>query len=121
MVSVAVTDYASRDFRNDATGDTGVAGQIAADIGYRRYTSTVDLEFPTQLLRPPWAAKGGFQVRYARDIKLGDLKGSNLILSGVAEANPWVSLFEKKMNFHISTRPAIPRGAHTDCTPCNPA
>jgi len=62
----------------------------------------VDLEFPTQLLRPLWAAKGGFQVRYARDIKLGDLKGSNLILSGVAEANPWVSLFEKKMNFQFA-------------------
>ena len=39
------------------------------------------------------------QIRYARDLKLDDLKGNNIILIGAKEANPWVELFEQHMNF----------------------
>jgi hypothetical protein len=39
------------------------------------------------------------QVRYARDMRPNDMKTGNVILLGASEANPWVGLFESKMNF----------------------
>jgi len=64
-----------------------------------RYTSIVDLQVASQLMALPEAMQGQTQIRYARDLKLDDLKGNNIILVGAKEANPWVELFEQHMNF----------------------
>ncbi len=64
-----------------------------------RYTSIVDLQVASHLLTLPEAMQGHVEIRYARDLKLNDLKGNNIILVGAKEANPWVELFEQHMNF----------------------
>jgi hypothetical protein len=38
-------------------------------------------------------------VRYARDLRLSDLKQGDAILLGTHESDPWVELFENSMNF----------------------
>jgi hypothetical protein len=65
-----------------------------------RYTSIVDLQVATRLSQLPDALiQGHSKVRYARDLKLEDLKGENAVLIGDKGANPWVELFEPQMNF----------------------
>lgn len=65
----------------------------------RRYTSVVDLDIILSLEQKARLAQGGTEVRYARDVRPNDLKSGNVVLLGAAEANPWVELFERKMNF----------------------
>jgi hypothetical protein len=64
-----------------------------------RYTSIVDLQVASRLMTIPESLRGRTAIRYARDLKLDDLKGDNIILIGAKEANPWVELFEQHMNF----------------------
>jgi hypothetical protein len=66
--------------------------------GYR-YTSIVDLTVASDLMVLPEAIEHRPKIRYARDLKLDDLKGANVILIGAKDANPWVGLFEDQMNY----------------------
>ena len=72
---------------------------LRAEVAGRRYTSIVDLEASATLARIAVAAHSSLQVRYARDLRPNDLKNGNVILVGAFEANPWVELFERNMNF----------------------
>lgn len=65
----------------------------------RRYTSVVDLDIVLTLEQKARLSQGGMVVRYARDVRPNDLKSENVVLLGAAEANPWVELFERKMDF----------------------
>jgi hypothetical protein len=107
--NLGLLEYSTHDFGAGLPGTLDTAGKIALDLGARRYTSIVDLNLATRLIQLPWAIPGHLQIRYARDIKLDDLKGVGVILSGVAEANPWVHLFEGKLNFQF----AIDEGSRT--------
>ncbi len=68
----------------------------------RRYTSFVDLELFDRLTHLAEASSRNYSIRYARDISVNDLKGSNIILSGSQDADPWIELFEPQMNFVLS-------------------
>ncbi len=41
-------------------------------------------------------------IRYARDLRIDDLRTGNVILMGLIEANPWVDLFQQQLNFRFS-------------------
>ena len=69
------------------------------DIASRRYTSVVDLNAILSLAQKAKALDSEMPVRYARDVRPNDLKSGNAILLGANEANPWVALFERSMNF----------------------
>jgi hypothetical protein len=71
----------------------------AADLVSRRYTSIVDLSIVKQLTQIAGVQKSRLVLSYARDVNIDDLKEANVILIGAAVANPWVELFEPKMNF----------------------
>ncbi len=72
-----------------------------AEFANRRYTSIVDLQAAVNLARIAQSAHGALDIRYARDVRPNDLKSGNVILFGAAEANPWVELFERNMNFSL--------------------
>ncbi len=74
----------------------------ANQIAHRRLTSTADLELATRLQRIPEASAAVSEIRYARDLQLSDLKGSNVVLIGAAPSNPWVSIFHPQLNFIIT-------------------
>ncbi|MFC5865376.1 hypothetical protein ACFPT7_23935 [Acidicapsa dinghuensis] len=69
------------------------------DIASRRYTSIVDLNVVLNLAQKAKTLDSEMHVRYARDVRPNDLKSGNAILLGANESNPWVTLFERSMNF----------------------
>jgi hypothetical protein len=74
----------------------------ANDFGSRRYTSIVDLEVVQSLSQIASIQKNRLEIRYARDLRPEDLRRETVVLIGATEANPWVELFERNMNFVFS-------------------
>ena len=91
--------YVSGSYRAQSTGDIPTGQVNPADLASRRYTSIVDLSVVKQLTQIADAQKSRLILSYARDLRVDDLKEANAILIGAAAANPWVELFEPKMNF----------------------
>ena len=91
--------YVSGSYRAQSTGDIPTGQVNPADLASRRYTSIVDLSVVKQLTQIADAQKSRLVLSYARDLRVDDLKEANAILIGAAAANPWVELFEPKMNF----------------------
>jgi hypothetical protein len=91
--------YLSGSYRAQSAGDTPTGQVDPSDLAGRRYTSIVDLSIVKQLTQIADAQKGRLALSYARDFRVDDLKEANVILIGAAAANPWVELFEPKMNF----------------------
>ncbi len=102
--SVSLNDYLRGTYRSPAAAGSphvlpSPMEDQRIDFTNRRYTSIVDLEAATKLTQMAQAAHSTMQVRYARDLRPNDLKSGNVILMGAFEANPWVELFERNMNF----------------------
>jgi hypothetical protein len=104
--SIPLIEYLNGDYRT-ASANTSLRPlslemrELRAEISGRRYTSIVDLEAAVQLAQIAQAVHSSLQVRYARDLRPNDLKNGNTILIGAFEANPWVELFERNMNFTL--------------------
>jgi hypothetical protein len=96
---VSLAEYLNGDYRTHSSAPAGTTAEAVNAIGARRYTSIVDLEIVTKLYQIPGIFLGRTQVRYARDLRLNDLKGGPVILLGAQEGTPWVELFEHQMNF----------------------
>lgn len=97
-------EYLLGSYRNDQGANLYNGAETSAkdwlpNLGNRRYTSMVDLEASLRLAQLARLSASELQVRYARDLRPNDLKAGNVILMGASEANPWVELFERNMNF----------------------
>jgi hypothetical protein len=99
---VSLADYLNGDYRTHVIAPAGTTADVISGLGSRRYTSIVDLDIVTKLYQIPGISLGRTQVRYARDLRLNDLKSGPVILLGAQEGTPWVELFEHKMNFVLS-------------------
>src|SRR5262249_27033004 len=98
--SVPLRDYITGENRRQTLQQVPVE-ETAATFTERRYTPYTDLAFAVRLARRPEAAHLGILARYARDVRVEDLKRSNLILLGPRHMNPWVELFEKESTFRL--------------------
>ncbi len=85
----------------------GIGPQNLNDLRRQRYTSVVDLNITAMLTQLPEFSRSRSQIRYARSITTEDLKHSNAILLGSVHTNPWVSLFEKDLNFKLEYMPEV--------------
>lgn len=112
---ISLDDYLSGDYlRHDGTSRSiatfspsphavEMTGPLTSDwLSSHQYTSTADLELAMRLSRLPQAAKADLQPRYARVLRLDDLKSSNVILIGGVGANPWVGLYAPRLNFDVN-------------------
>jgi hypothetical protein len=97
--NLSLEEYLDGGYRTTLTRPATLPPETVVDLGSRRYTSIVDLEVAKALSQIAESNKSKLDVRYARDIRPNDLKQGNVIFVGAAEANPWVELFEKNMNF----------------------
>lgn len=102
--NVPLNEYLLGDYRNANVNFSGrplspEMRLLRAEVTNRRYTSIVDLEAAATLDQISTLAHSSLQIRYARDLRPNDLKNGNVILIGVFEANPWIELFERNMNF----------------------
>lgn len=65
-----------------------------------------DLKLTSELVRIPYRLDlpipdKDVEVRYARDVNQGDLQGANLILLGTSTFNPWASIYDTNLDFHL--------------------
>jgi hypothetical protein len=70
-------------------------------LGDRRYTSMVDLDLASRLARQRDVVPERLLIRYARDLRMDDLKTGDAILIGSVDSNPWVELFQPQLNFQF--------------------
>lgn len=74
---------------------------VANDLASQRYTSMTDLETAVALSHLPEVVPSRLRIRFARDLRMEDLKDENVILMGSAYTNPWAELFEKNLAFDL--------------------
>lgn len=104
---VPLEEYANGTYLIDMKSLPGLSIENLNDLRRQRYTSVVDLNITSMLTRLPEFAANPSKIRYARSITTEDLKSSNAILLGSSHTNPWVSLFDKKLNFKLEYTPEI--------------
>jgi hypothetical protein len=102
---VSLAEYASGSYRTVTPGPGGLNAYATEELGQRRYTSVVDLNFVFRLAQVKEAVPGRMLIRYARDLRFDDLRSGNAILMGSPDANPWVELFQPQLNFRFSFNP----------------
>jgi hypothetical protein len=102
--SVNLAEYISRDYVS-IKSPYNIDAQNMADLDQQRYTSMADLDTVLKFSRLPEATPERFTVRYARELRMEDLKDSNAILIGSSFSNPWVELFQKNLNFEFEYQP----------------
>jgi hypothetical protein len=98
---ISLAEYAGGEYQKHTVSPLGIDPAIVNELGGRRYTSVVDLHLASTISQLPAVVKDRFKVRYAREVTLDDLKQSNVILLGSFDANPWVELFQKDLNFQF--------------------
>jgi hypothetical protein len=80
---------------------TGSEMYVAKDLASQRYTSMTDLESAVALSHLPEVVPSRMKIRFARDLRMEDLKDGNVVLLGSAYTNPWAELFEKNLSFEL--------------------
>ena len=100
---VALGDYISKRYLAEIPQDTVQNLDAEREEAQRPYTSVVDVRFAAQLARHP-EAKKPVDIVLPRDLRMEDLKLSNVILSGAREANPWVQMFQDGLDYQIIDR-----------------
>lgn len=79
----------------------GVDAHSADDLRSQRFTSFVDFQTVAALARLPEYDPQRSSLRFARDLRIDDMKNANAVLIGSVGSNPWVSLADSSANFHI--------------------
>jgi hypothetical protein len=102
---VSLGEYASGSYRAGATSVKGLSAADVEELGTRRYTSIVDLDLVSHLSQLKQIVPERMLIRYARDLRMDDLRSGNAILLGSVDSNPWVELFEQQLNFRFSYSP----------------
>ncbi len=97
---VGIEDYAQQDYQH--TPEASVPpGDTWAPFAARRYIAFSDLTFVTQLLSSAQTDVKQLDVRFARDIHMGDLETGNAILVGGPNYNPWIRAFDKRVDLQM--------------------
>ncbi|MGO4213608.1 hypothetical protein AB4043_22645 [Terriglobus sp. YAF25] len=109
---VPLASYINGDYRKPKQSSDNAADTELLKLGARRYTSVVDLDFVSHLSQLEEVNAARMVVRYARDLRMDDLRTGNAVLIGSIESNPWIQLFASQMNFRqvINTDPSKPSG-----------
>jgi hypothetical protein len=102
---VSLGDYVSGSYRTEGVSHAGLSDSEVEELGTRRYTSIVDLNFVLHMSRLKQVVPQRMLVYYARDLRMDDVRSGNAILLGSVDSNPWVGLFEQQLNFRFSFDP----------------
>jgi hypothetical protein len=107
---VPLSEYIARDYLS-LKSPYNIDAQNMKDLDAQRYTNVTDLNAVLRLARLPQADAVHSRVRYARELRMQDLKDANAILLGSSFSNPWAELFEKTLNFEFYYEPH-PNASH---------
>lgn len=97
-----LAEYLDHNFHQELQGLPRDRADEIRSIANRRYTSFVDLNLFRRIQQLPFASPDRLTLKYARDLRMDELKQGNIILSGARGANPWLELYEPQMNFYGS-------------------
>jgi hypothetical protein len=97
----SLKEYLSRDSLQNAAGKKlGQAGsQLVGYISDSTLTSFADVADAVSVVKIAGPLQKQVTVRSAKDMKIRDLDHGNYIFIGSPASNPWVSLFQDKLNF----------------------
>jgi len=97
---VSLGEYVSGDYLNTAAAHPPT-GYAWPSLASRRYTSFVDMQLSDKLRIYGQERGVPLSIRFARDVHAEDLRHANVILAGSGAYNPWVSMFDNTLNFHL--------------------
>lgn len=83
----------------------------------RRYTTFDSVSSAVRILELSRQYPGKVAIRYARDLTQRDLTPGNVILVGRKSTNPWVELYESRLNFRFESDLARHRVMVRNLTP----
>ncbi len=101
----SLEEYSQRDFAQRAVlhSKLGTAGSRFAEyISNSTLTSFADVANAVSLVKIAGPLQKQVLVRSARDLRIRDLDHENYVFIGSPASNPWVSLFQDKLNFRES-------------------
>ena len=101
----SLEQYSQRDFaqRSLLHSKLGTAGSRFAEyISNSTLTSFADVANAVSLVKIAGPLQKQILVRSARDLRIRDLDHENYVFVGSPASNPWVSLFQDKLNFRES-------------------
>jgi hypothetical protein len=98
---ISLADYLSRAYLSkvDRVSDNPALRSALQTIAARQYTSLADVTFVRKVAQLDPGLRDQIRVVYARNLNIRDFKSNHMILLGTTRANPWVELFEPKLNF----------------------
>jgi hypothetical protein len=100
----SLDQYLRRELAKDSemgklgTGD----GRFRAYISDSTLTSFADVADVVSLIKAAGNLQAQVVVRYPRDLQIRDLDHDNFVFIGSPGSNPWVSLFQERLNFRES-------------------
>ncbi|MGB8847937.1 MAG: hypothetical protein WCC73_19815, partial [Terracidiphilus sp.] len=86
---------------------SGVDAHSAQDLRSQQLTPYVDLQIVALLARLAEVHPHHASLRFPRDLRLDDLKNSNVVIIGSVSSNPWAAIAESNANFRIVDRPGM--------------
>ncbi len=100
----SLEEYLNRDFLQNAAGKKFAQdkSQFVGYISDSTLTSFADVADAVALVKIAGPLQKQVAVRSAKDLKIRDLDHENYIFIGSPASNPWVSLFQDKLNFRES-------------------
>ncbi len=108
---VSVQDYASYRYLRSTPKFIGPEGQgdLLSTLRTRQISSLADLRIVSAILQRYPKFAPSITIRHARNIQVRDFDTSdNLVFIGSSRSNPWVSLFEKPLWYHLQTKYGSP-------------
>lgn len=96
---LSLSDYLKEEYRTISM--TPIDKHSASDLSTQKFTSFVDLQVLSTLLRLPETDPQRLFLRFPRDLGMDDLKTGNVILLGAIGSNPWAEVAQQNLNFRI--------------------
>lgn len=96
---VSLADYAAHRYFDPALPASERA--IYETLMSLQYTSLADVALVRRIAQLGTEDNEGLTLGYARNTNLQDFKSGHAILVGTSKANPWMELFEPKLNFRF--------------------
>jgi hypothetical protein len=97
-----VDGYASGAYFTGLRDRTDLSAGNLNDLSRQHYTSEVDLRIAAVFAQLPEFTADRTQMLNARGLTVDEMRQANVILIGSVHTNPWVALFEPRLNFELA-------------------
>jgi hypothetical protein len=104
---ISIDDYISKDYPSNILGRAEDKGEVATlrKLAPRRFTSLADLNVAIKCDEIAHDLGSKTNIIFARYLNARNFEKGNFILIGSRVADPWVALFEPKLNFAFEEDP----------------